>query len=310
MKIILVSKSHGQIKQFTLGGWSRVFLSVCALVLPMAVGFYVGNEFNRQEKGSMLNVEMVKEWSKSIQQQQNAITDIRQKSEFQLTAMTLILAEQQARLLRLDAFGERLTTIAKLDKGEFDFGQVPAVGGPESDDLGDAYQAPEFMQVLEQLADQVDDRQQQFDTLKVLMAERKLQNDVFVAGSPVKRGWISSRFGNRTDPFHGKVSHHSGVDFAGKLGSDIVAVAAGVVTYASDQSGYGKIVEVTHGHKFKTRYAHNKLNLVKVGDIVKKGQVIALMGTSGRSTGPHVHFEVYKNGRVADPATYINRNKQ
>jgi murein DD-endopeptidase MepM/ murein hydrolase activator NlpD len=311
MEIILVSKCHGYTKHFTLGGWTRVLLLLCTLGVPMAIGFYVGNELSRQEKGGMLTGRMVKEWKESIQQQQTAIADIGQQSKSQLTAMTLILAEQQARLLRVDALGERLTTIAKLDKGEFDFGKAPAVGGPESDDLGDAYKPPEFMQVLEQLANQIADRQQQLNTLEALMAKRKLQNDVFVAGSPVKGGWISSPFGNRTDPFNGNVSHHSGVDFAGKLGSEIVAVASGVVTYAEDdQSGYGKMVEVTHGSKFKTRYSHNKLNLVKVGDIVKKGQVIALMGDSGRSTGPHVHFEVYEDGRVTNPAIYISRNSR
>ena len=164
--------------------------------------------------------------------------------------------------------------------------------------------------MIEQLADQVDDREQQLYTLEDLMDERKLRNDVFVAGTPVKRGWISSHFGNRADPFTGKISHHSGVDFAGKLGSDIIAVASGVVTYSGDQGAYGKIVEITHGHDFKTRYAHNKKNLVRSGDIVRKGQVIALMGNSGRSTGPHVHFEVYKNGRVSNPAAYISRNSQ
>ena len=309
MKIILVGKHHGSITHFTLGSWTKVLLSLCLLVLPLAVGFYAGNEFNSQKNSDILSSDMVAQWRESIEQQQQTIAEIKQESESQLTAMTLILAEQQARLLRVDALGERLTAIAKLDKGEFDFGQPPALGGPESDELGEAYQAPEFMQVLEQLAAQVDDRQQQLDTLEALMAERKLQEDVFVAGSPVKKGWISSHFGKRTDPFNGKVSHHSGVDFAGKLGSEIVSVAAGVVTYAGDKTGYGKMVEVSHGREFKTRYAHNQDNLVKVGDVVKKGQIIALMGTSGRSTGPHVHFEVYKNGRVTNPATYINRNK-
>src|SRR5690606_13610451 len=98
-----------------------------------------------------------------------------------------------------------------------------------------------------------------------------------------------------------------GVDFAGKLGSDVISVAAGVVTWSGDRNGYGNLVEVNHGGGFSTRYAHNQENLVKVGDVVKKGQVVAKMGTSGRSTGPHVHFEVYKNGRAVDPSSYIHR---
>ncbi len=118
---------------------------------------------------------------------------------------------------------------------------------------------------------------------------------------------MSSRFGRRTDPFNGRVAWHEGVDFAGKLNSDIVSVAAGVVTWSEERSGYGIMVEINHGGGFSTRYAHCSENLVQVGDVVKKGQVIAKMGSSGRSTGPHVHFEVYKHGRAVDPASYIHR---
>lgn len=310
MRIIVVNKSHGRTKHFNLSGWSRVLLCVSVLGLPMIAGFYIGSEFKRgEEKSGLLIDEMVQDWRDAIQRQQQQIADIKQQSKSQLTAMTLILAEQQARLLRMDALGERLTSMAKLDEGEFDFSRPPPVGGPESTELGEAYRPPSFMQELQQVADRVNDRQQQLATFAALMVERKLQEDTYVNGHPVKKGWISSHFGNRTDPFHGKVAHHSGVDFAGKLGSDIIAVAAGVVTYSGAQSSYGNMVEITHSREFKTRYAHNQANLVEVGDVVKKGQVIALMGTSGRSTGPHVHFEVYRHNRVTDPAAYINRNQ-
>jgi murein DD-endopeptidase MepM/ murein hydrolase activator NlpD len=118
---------------------------------------------------------------------------------------------------------------------------------------------------------------------------------------------MSSHFGRRVDPFTGRIATHEGVDFAGKLGSEIIAVGSGVVTWSSERYGYGQMVEINHGSGFMTRYAHNLENKVEVGDVVKKGQVIALMGTSGRSTGPHVHFEVYKHGRPVDPAAYIHR---
>jgi len=133
------------------------------------------------------------------------------------------------------------------------------------------------------------------------------QNEVFIAGRPVKKGWMSSRFGMRVDPITGKRAFHNGVDFAGKLGADVVAVAAGVVVYADARSGYGEMVEINHGGGFSTRYGHHDKLIVKVGDIVKKGQVVGKMGSSGRSTGPHVHYEVYKNGRVVDPSSYVQR---
>jgi len=308
MKIIVVSKYHGRVRHLTFGGWTRALLSVCVLGLPLGIGLYLGHKLSADENSSdLLTADTAEKWSEQLAEQKQQVTLAKKEASNQLNAITLRMAALQARLVRLDALGERLTTMAKLDNGEFDFNQPPAVGGPETTALGEAYQAPEFIRAVDQLSQQIDDREQQLDTLEALMAERKLQDDVFVAGRPVKKGWMSSRYGRRTDPFNGSISWHSGVDFAGKLGSDIIAVAAGVVVESGERSGYGGFVEINHGGGFKTRYAHNKQNLVKTGDVVKKGQIIALMGSSGRSTGPHVHFEVYKYGRPVDPATYIHR---
>jgi murein DD-endopeptidase MepM/ murein hydrolase activator NlpD len=213
----------------------------------------------------------------------------------------------QARLVRLDAVGERITTIANLDNGEFDFSQPVAIGGPGTG-YSQAFTTAGFMDAVDQLERQLDDRQQQLEILEGLMADRKIQSDVFIAGRPVDRGWIASRFGQRPDPFTGQLSFHAGVDFStGRAGADINTVAAGVVTWAGPRSNYGLMIEVNHGSGFTTRYAHAEKLFVDVGDIVKKGQNIALVGSTGRSTGPHVHFEVYKNGRVVDPAAYIHR---
>jgi murein DD-endopeptidase MepM/ murein hydrolase activator NlpD len=278
------------------------------LGLPLGIGILVGQKLSVDDtRSDLLTTDTAEEWSNLLAEQKDQVVNARDEANAQLNAITLRMAELQARLMRLDALGERLTTMAKLDKGEFNFNRPPAVGGPETTALGEAYTAPEFMQVVNQLVDQIEDREQQLDTLEALMAKRQLQSDVFVAGRPVKKGWLSSRYGRRTDPFNGTISWHSGVDFAGKLESEIIAVAAGVVVESGERSGYGGFVEINHGSGFKTRYAHNIKNLVKVGDVVKKGQVIALMGSSGRSTGPHVHFEVYKFGRPVDPATYIHR---
>ena len=158
-----------------------------------------------------------------------------------------------------------------------------------------------------QLQSQVENREGQLGVLESLMLDRQLNGQSQPAGRPVLKGWLSSRYGRRTDPFSGHRAWHNGIDFAGQEGDQIVAVASGVVTRAGRHSGYGELVEVDHGEGYLTRYAHNRENLVKAGDTVKQGDVIALMGSSGRSTGPHVHFEVYKNGRSVDPASYIRR---
>ncbi len=307
MKIIVVSRQYGKARSFTLGGWTRAILSVCLLGIPAALGGWATYTLSGGDSADLLSDESAKAWQKALEEQQEEVAAAKIEAQQQLSALTLRVADLQARLMRVDAVGERLTTLANLDEGEFDFSQPPALGGPESSNLGEAYQAPAFLQTINELSDQIESREQQLEVLDALMAKRKIQRDVFIAGRPVNKGWMSSRFGRRTDPFHGNIAWHNGVDFAGKLGADVVSVAAGVVTWSAERSGYGDMVEINHGNGFSTRYAHNSENKVKVGDVVKKGQVIALMGSSGRSTGPHVHFEVYKNGRAVDPASYIHR---
>jgi murein DD-endopeptidase MepM/ murein hydrolase activator NlpD len=153
-------------------------------------------------------------------------------------------------------------------------------------------------------------REVQLKLLRSTLADKKLIDDRRLAGRPIAHGWQSSAYGMRTDPFTGEQRWHGGVDFAGRLGSDVIAVASGVITWSGEKSGYGKMVEVNHSDGYVTRYAHNQDNIAKLGTVVNKGDVIATMGTSGRSTGPHVHFEVFKNGRVVDPASYIRRTSR
>jgi murein DD-endopeptidase MepM/ murein hydrolase activator NlpD len=124
----------------------------------------------------------------------------------------------------------------------------------------------------------------------------------------VQGGFISSFFGSRVDPFTGYTAFHPGVDFAGEEGAQVVAVATGVVTWAGDHMGYGNLVEINHGNGYVTRYGHNSRVLVKAGDTVQKGQPLALVGSTGHSTGPHVHFEVLRDGNPVDPMAFINEN--
>ncbi len=304
MKIIVISKRHGSTRSFTMGPWARAILSLCILGIPVST--YLTYQKQIKNEGASSS-EVTRAWAEALEAQEDQIEEVKQDAERKLAAMTLRVAELQARLVRLDALGERLTTMAKLDNGEFDFSRAPAVGGPEHTLEDENINERELQTLLDQLGATIDDRQQQLDVLEALLEKRKLQSDVFLAGRPIKWGWMSSKYGRRTDPFTGRIAWHQGVDFAGKAGSDIISVAAGVVTWAGDRSGYGEMVEVNHGNGFSTRYGHCKKTLVKVGDVIKKGQVIALMGSSGRSTGPHVHFEVFKHGRAVDPATYIHR---
>lgn len=307
MKIIILNKHLGQSRSFNIIGWTRALLSVCFLGMPAAIGLLAYNLHDARESNDSFNAESRQALEEALSGQKEQVEKTRKEAEAQLSALTLKIAEMQARLVRLDALGERLTVVAHLDEGEFDFSQPPAVGGPESPSTEQSSIKPDLLRVIDDLASQIENREQQLETLDSMLAKRKIQEDSSVAGRPIQKGWMASRFGRRTDPFNGKVAFHSGIDFAAKEGSEVISVAAGVVTVAGRHPQYGNMVEINHGAGYATRYAHNKSNMVKVGDVVKKGQVIALVGTTGRSTGPHVHFEVYKHGRAVDPATYIHR---
>ena len=245
-----------------------------------------------------------------LEQQSAHLDNLQGQAELKLRALTLSLAELQARMTRLDALGEHLTAMADLQEGEFDFSQPPALGGPLAGEFSVDYGTVDLSGELDRFAAHLTDREQQLEILQSLLTNRKLEEQSWLSGRPVDKGWISSRYGQRTDPFSGQQAMHNGLDFAGKEGSNILSVAAGVVTWAGTRSGYGHMVEVSHGDGYVTRYAHNKENLVAVGDLVRKGEPIALMGSSGRSTGAHVHYEVYKHGRPVDPSSYVARTRR
>lgn len=306
MKLILVDQCHGQTRTIVLKGWLKGLLSICILGAPVAFAC-LGYQFAVSQDPQEYSLEARRGWGEELSKQADALERLRKESEEQVEALTLRLAMLQARLLRMEALGERITEVAKLDAGEFNFASLPAIGGPLLADTV-PYSPPAFIDAIAELEQQIADRAQQLEILEGLIVERQFESEVFVAGRPVKQGWISSPFGRRTDPFNGQLAWHSGIDFAtGAAGDDVIAVAAGVVTAAGERSGYGLTVDINHGNGYTTRYGHAQKLLVDVGEIIKKGQTIALVGSTGRSTGPHVHFEVYKHGRVVDPATYIHR---
>ena len=307
MKIIVFEpEKPREVRNFSVP--RRVLVAVTAVLMTLPVLLLTGGfALARYLDAAMVPTEVLVVWEQRLEDQRRQLAQVQLVSGRELEALTVRMAQLQARLIRLDALGERVTAVAKLDSNEFDFSQPPALGGPGAEEQGEPYGPPEFIKVLDQLGQQLQDREQQLDIMAGLLVNRQLQDEISVAGRPVVKGWMSSKYGNRTDPFKGHRAWHNGVDFAGQLGSGVVAVASGVVTWSDHRKGYGLMLEVNHGGGYATRYAHNQHNLVAVGDVVKKGQLIANMGSSGRSTGPHVHFEVYRNGKPVNPAFYIAR---
>jgi len=310
MNIIFVGKSHGKSKTFKLSGVFLGGLAVVGVVLLSSLfflGYQLNQSFNSDAPSLVLSEEVIEQWRADLEGQGAEVNHLQQQAKTRLDALTLTMGKMQARLLRLDALGQRLTEVAKLKNGEFNFSSEPALGGPIEGDSGASYTEPELAVSLQRIGKQIVNRSQQLEVIESLFARRNIQSELFIAGRPITWGWMSSPYGYRTDPFSGKRAWHGGVDFAGKEGSDIIVAASGVVTWSGERYGYGNLIEVSHGGGFSTRYAHCKELMVEVGAIVAKGQVVAKMGSTGRSTGPHVHYEVLKNGRTYDPKKYILR---
>lgn len=239
---------------------------------------------------------------------QQKLQPITTSTDPQITALTVKLAELQSHTLRLNALGERLAEEANIPATEFNFDKAPVGGGLFSQSIADGQKSiSEIIAQTQQLESELLNKEKQLKMLESLTLGHHIENTSYLSGRPIKKGWLSSYYGMRKDPFNGRPAMHKGVDFAGTEGGDIIATGAGVVTWSGERYGYGNLIEINHGKGYKTRYGHNKELLVKIGDVVSKGQQIAIMGSTGRSTGPHVHYEILKNDRQVDPARYVYR---
>lgn len=242
--------------------------------------------------------------------ERDQVNHLRAQTEQQVQALTTHVAKLEANMLRINSLGGRLVKLAELDPQEFQFDIEPGVGGPmEVVDELPLNALPELLHKMEQV---FDIRYQQMSKLQHIFQYLSGREGLEFGpvAKPVAKGWVSSFYGYRIDPFTGKKAWHRGVDIAGKAGSAVQAVAAGVVVKARESGSYGNVVEIKHGNGFVTRYAHNQALKVKKGDLIKKGDTIALMGSSGRSTGPHLHFEVHKDGKPIDPGSVFSDLKR
>lgn len=244
----------------------------------------------------------VAQYAKELAQQSRAIEKAKADAGTHLNALALRMGQLQAQVLRLNALGGRLTNMAGLDSREFNFDTEVAQGGPEQNSQGGVV---DVTARLAQLSNEIKASEARLKALETLLLDRRVTDAATPAGWPAEGGFMSSAFGHRADPFTGRMAYHEGVDIASRLGSPIRAMADGVVSFAGEKTQYGRTVEITHGRGLTTRYAHALSLLVKVGDKVNRGDAVALVGSSGRSTGPHIHFEVLKDGRQVNPARYL-----
>ena len=310
MNVVIFGKGLGSPRQINLSGLSAGLLAVVVVGIVTAVGF-AGGYWYSSVTGSGVSSSELASLNDELTATRENIATIRQENEDTLDAMSIRIAQLNARMIRIDAAGRRLVEMADLEDGEFDFDAAPGLGGPEEPvQSGSNIAVPEVVEAMRSLDEQLDDREAQIGALENVIANQNLSDRVYPQGRPVNSGWLSSYYGKRTDPFTGKPAHHTGIDFAGKIGNDIIAVADGVVSWSGNRFGYGLMVEINHGNGYATRYAHNSENLVAVGQEVKKGQTVALMGRTGRATGPNLHFEVLQNGRRVNPVNYIRESSR
>ena len=308
MELVLISKSKGALGQLRINGAS-LLVGFALFIIGICGAAYVGNQGGAQSRVNSLKTEPVLAttfWQQELIAQRKLIGETRLDAESHLSTLAIRVGALQAHMTRLDAVAERLVQVANLDPAEFGLSGAPALGGPVAGD----FILPEWSSLLanlESLGADLAVREDRLDALEALIFDRRLQDEMHPGGRPLDDGWMSSSFGYRTHPLTGAKEFHSGIDFAGKSGLDVLSVGAGIVTWSGKRWGYGNLVEINHGNGYVTRYGHNKKNLVDVGDTVNKEQRIALLGSTGRSTGPHVHFEVLLDGKVVNPWSFIKQ---
>jgi murein DD-endopeptidase MepM/ murein hydrolase activator NlpD len=306
MELVLISKSRGTRARLKLS-WFKALVS--SIMVGAVIGGVAYRSFNlgsdHMADAILTNPEIAANfWQREIVAQRRLLQDMRMGAQADLSALAGKIGTLQGHIVRLDAAAGRLISQADLDPLEFNFEKSPAVGGPAP--VGSA--PPSWSQLLanvEALSRELEVREERLTALESLLLGQQLESDMRPSGRPLDGGWMSSGYGYRTDPVSGMREFHNGIDFAGRIGTEVKAVGAGVVTWAGRRWGYGNVVEINHGNGYVTRYAHNRKSLVSIGDKISKDQAIAVLGSSGRSTGPHVHFEVLFGDRVVNPWKFI-----
>ncbi|MBP9723008.1 MAG: M23 family metallopeptidase [Gammaproteobacteria bacterium] len=294
-----------------------IFILTTILILAFFSGYMLGKHKNL-DQGSQK--QWVKSWHSELENQKKLIDITRNETQIHLDAFTEQVAKLQAHVARLDALGIHLSKLAKIDEELFNFSNklseqdlhaTDSETNPESGSEQDAGEPSkdsiDFFKSFEELSSSIYTLDNQLNLLQTVLKHQKLDNETLVKGKPIARGYISSYFGYRNHPIKKHRILHKGIDFVGRPGTPILAVASGVVSYATGRGGYGQLIEINHGDGYFTRYAHNSKLLVRVGDLVNKGDVIAEMGSTGLSTGTHVHFEVWRNGHPENPITYLTK---
>lgn len=300
MQLLLINK-NGEPVQISLPSW-KIRLVIVAVV-ALCSGLIASGFMLRQS--SIVDAAVIENWRMKIQEQDAVVEELQTDSVARRQAVGRQIADMQARLWRMEALASYMHESSGLPQDEFDFDAQVSQGGPINPEA-EVLNVQNLDSKLANLSERLKQRETELSILDQVLMGVYSQKGAMPAGAPIVKGWMSSPFGERVDPISGKKAWHEGMDFAGANGSDVVAVANGIVVFSGRRDGYGLMVEISHGENLRTRYGHHQELLVRAGQSVKRGDVIGLMGSSGRSTGPHVHFEVLKSGKPVNPARYVS----
>ena len=302
MQIIVISDRLAKAKTLTLT--TRHLFASVVLGTVMLVGLTIGLYALTFRLAGDVRLPFLQQII--VAAQQGETQKAREFVQQNLNAMAVKLGEMQAQLTRLDALGERLSSVAGIKPQEFRLNEPPGLGGAQSvsyppQDLT----MREFNQRLEMLSRQMENRTDLLGVLEAQMFEQAVKKKLLPTMLPVNASFNSSTFGVRIDPFTGQNTMHEGIDFMVDPGTPVVSAAGGVVHFAGMHPQYGYMIDIDHGNDLVTRYAHCSRLLVKEGDFVQRGRKIALSGATGRATGPHLHFEVRYRGSAQNPARFL-----
>ena len=302
MNIILISNKSERAKNIVLTKTHLILLASILLIISIILA--MGLNYLSLRYGDKIHKQVSHLFVVSSQQEES---DAHAHLHDNLAALAVKLGQMQAQLMRLDALGERLAKSSGVKTQEFLFDKTPGQGGALPTLSSPALSVNEFNQRLNELSYVIDDREDKFGVMESLLRQDRLTKRVYPSEMPVDTGWHSSGFGYRIDPFSGRRVFHEGVDFAAKTGTPIKAAAGGVVIYSARHPEYGNMVEIDHGDELVSRYAHASKRLVSLGQIVLSGQKIAEVGSTGRSTGPHLHFEIRHKNIPQNPSRYLKK---
>lgn len=308
MQIIVLRSRLTHAKPLTLTARHLVLVGIMFFAAALAAGFLLNALFLQPD--ALIRLPFVSDARAS-----SPVYDEARQQRFvreNIATMARRLGEMQAQLMQLDALGERVQGLAGVKPESFDFKSIPGRGGPSADSAASsrAFSLSELETALDAMQRDLTRRADYMDVVESALMQNKIQFKMLPTTQPVNVSYSASGFGWRIDPFTGKQALHEGIDFPSPVGTPIVAAAGGVVIAAEYHHEFGNMLEIDHGNDIVTRYAHASRLLVKVGDIVRRGQHIADIGTTGRSTGPHLHFEVLVKGVAQNPVKFLRAGEQ